>query len=217
MIWTKNRTRALIAGLVVIAIVIPLGVIESCYTTTRPPRITRSQRALIKSTHFSLSVGVEKDITLEDGANFEALGSQRDLVRAMQRSGLFDRVDRLGVFKEPPDLVARVDGDAPSPPATIPLASLVTLGLFPTWYKEESGLPFSLRRPGTALTGPALHIRYIYAGHSLEGWLAVPLNLLPNHTWHDLDEDPRFVDHFAWEIVKHRREIEALAAGKPHR
>lgn len=210
MKWTKNRTRALIAGLLVLAAVIPLGLAGGCYTTKRPPKITRAQRALINSTHFPYSVGVEGNVTIE-GKEYDAPGLQKYLILALRRTGLFDRVGRLEDFKAPPDLVVKPDGDTPGPPALIPLATGLTLGLFPTFYKEDFGTPFSLRASDGPPRSSVVRIPYIYHGHSVGGWIAVFINILPNHTWRNLNDDPRLIDHFALEIVKHRREIEALA------
>ncbi|HKI86356.1 MAG TPA: hypothetical protein VKA53_06390 [Thermoanaerobaculia bacterium] len=209
--FTKKE-EAVLAAVAVALVVIPLGLAGGCGTTTRPGRITRKQRALIKATRLKLTVGVEKGVMVQ-GKKYEWTAYSDGLLAELRRTGLFRRVDRLEAFDSPPDLVARVEEAIPGS-AAIPFATGITLGLFPTRVQERWGYPFSLRRPGDDKAGPRVNIRYVYTGHSTLGWLAVFLNALPNHTWHGLQDDPRFIDHFALEIVRNRKEIEALA-GKP--
>lgn len=212
MPWSKKRKSVVLAVVLVSATLIFLGLAGGCYTTTRPSALTQSQRALIKATHLPYTVGVK------EGVNYAGMwrdwpAYSDDLVRQLRRTGLFARVDHLGAFKKPPDLVARAE-DSIVGDESIPWLCGLTLGLVPDRGKEISGVPFSLSRPGGFDGTVPLYIRYVYTGETTLGWAAVFLNASPSHTWHPVDKDPRFLDHFALEIVKHRREIRALAEGR---
>lgn len=210
-VWSKRKRRVVLVVSLVVLVVVPFGLAGGCYSTTRPKEITPEQMALIRATHLHLTIGVEDEVSDFNGELPKLSAYTSVLLSDLRRTRLFDRVDRLEVFKTPPDLLARVE-EAISGPATIPLVTGLTLGLYPTRGESRWGLPFSLRRPGPFVDGKIVYIQYVYRGSDVLGWLAVRLNALPNHTWRDLEDDPRFIDHFALEIVRNREAIEALAA-----
>ena len=84
----------------------------------------------------------------------------------------------------------------------------LSFGIIPTTVNERHGYSFSFARPGA--TAPRVPIRFVYKGPTTLGWWAVVLNLLPDRTMRDVDNHPRFIESFAWEIVTKRDAIESL-------
>ena len=169
----------------------------SCASASLPPRITRAQRAESAITKFPLTVGVAED---------QSPVYSRSLVKALQRTGLFERVDHASSFTEPPDLIASVRRHIHGA-AVIPVATLLSLGIIPTTVGEEHGLSFSLQG---AENSNSLPIEFSYRGPTTLGWVALPFNLLPARIYGDPRDHEAFVENVRWAIVSRKAEILAL-------
>jgi len=182
-----------------------VGLAGGCASSSLPPRITPEQRALLQSTRIDVTVGVE---------DYQFPVYSEGLAKALGKTHLFTRVDRLANFTTPPDFVARVE-ETIYGSATIPVLTGLSLGIIPTTVNEMHGYSFSLSRPGVA--APRVPIRFAYKGPTTLGWWAVVLNLLPNRTMRDVDSHPRFIESFAWEIATKRDAIESLKSKTPNK
>ena len=178
------------------------GLSGGCTSSTLPARLTREQRALVNSTRFHATVGV-------DQYKFSVYSDR--LIPALQATGLFDRVDSLARFPEPPTFVARVARPIYGT-ATIPFLTGISLGLIPNWGQEEHGDAFWLIP--SARRQDSLLVDFSYRGPSVLGWVCVLLNLTPSFTAGDPDGHPRFSQALAYTIAVQGPEIASLAATK---
>jgi len=156
------------------------------------------ERAQVNAAHFEAVVGVEQ-------TRFPVYS--RNLVLALRKTGLFDRVDHLDSLRTEPTLVARVERMIYGT-ATIPILTGLSLGFIPTTVEEEHGHSFSLRVPGEATH--VVPIEFSYRGPSTLGWYAAILNLRKDRAAGDPDQHPQFNDALALEIVSHSDAIRGL-------
>ncbi len=118
------------------------------------------------------------------------------------------KVAPLEAFRTPPTFVAQVDRRIYGT-ATIPIFTMITLGIVPTIVEEEHGLEFSLV-PSLPPKKP-IAIRFSYKGPSTLGWSAFYRAFLPNETLGPADWRARFVQSLAWHVVQHKGEISTYA------
>ncbi len=171
-----------------------LGFMRGCSSAALPPEPRASELAKVRATHFRTTVGIEKDQY--------PVYSQR-LVESLRHTGLFDAVDALEHLPNA-TLVARVQRHIYGT-ASIPIFTVLSLGIIPTTVQEEWGESFTLRRNGTAQ--PAVAIDFSYVGPSTLGWWAAIRSLSPNITTVSPPGTSRFRDAFSVAICSHAEEI----------
>src|SRR5260221_5991025 len=126
--------RKLLAAGAILAVLVGVAVGGGCGSLSLPLKPTEAQLAILRSTHFRATVGVEP---------YKYPVYSEHLVSDLRSTGLFDTVELLDNI-ERPTLVARVEHPVYGK-ATIPFWTIVTLGIVPTTVKEEHGHAFSLR------------------------------------------------------------------------
>jgi len=195
------RVPAIVRGLRPAAVALAIG-LPGCVgwaSSSLPPRLTDAELQWIEGTRLPLTVGVVPHV---HPAYSDALAERlRDL-------GLFDRDDPVGEFETPPDLLASVDRQIHGG-AVIPLWTLLTFGLVPTFHEEERGTSFWLTAPGP--DGARWHVDSSHTGCTTLGWVALldvfdgdrtVLPFAPEHT-------QRMRDRLALEILEHADELNA--------
>jgi hypothetical protein len=157
-----------------------------------PPRLTSSERSRVARAHLPLTVGIER---------YKAPAYSDSLRQALQRTELFDRVDDLERFSEPPSFVARVEHRIHGT-ATIPVFTLLTFGIIPTSVRESHGESFSLSPP--AHPQQRLVIEYVYRGRTTLGWITLLDVFHPNRTIRfNPERSGRFRDRLKLSILEH--------------
>ena len=192
---TKRRAlgcRATFAGLALLTL-------AGCSSETLPPALNDDQLKAIAATHFKATVGVRR---------YNAPVYSDYLIEYLRKTKLFDEVAPLEAFHTPPTFVAQVDRGIYGT-ATIPILTMVTLGIIPTVVDEEHGLEFSLI-PNSPPKKP-IAIKFSYKGPSTLGWWAFYRASLPNETLGPADWHVRFVQNLAWHIMEHEGAISAHA------
>lgn len=174
------------------------GLSGGCGSGTLPPKLSQEQQAILKATRFPATVGVAKD-------KFPVYSDH--LIRALQETRLFRRVDSLSSFSESPTLIARVERHIYGT-AVLPLFTILSLGIIPTTVEEEHGHSFSLRSADTPDNG--VQIEFSYRGPTTLGWYGGLLNLSSNRASGDVRTSKRFYDAFAWEIASWAAAIDSL-------
>jgi hypothetical protein len=173
-----------------------------CGTMQLPPRLTPDERTLVESHRFDAVVGV---------APYKFDHIRKDVRAVVSDTRLFTRVDfveDLEAMGVAPDLVVSVQGVSGGT-ALIPILTLVSLGVLPTFARETMGYDLIFAAPDRS---EALTVGYSFRGRVGLGILASPLNLLPG--WdHPKNRPPeRLGRRFAVEIAGRAEEIEALLA-----
>ena len=188
-----------IIALIKITALILVGLCCSCASTTLPPKLTPDQMKIISATSFRATVGVEE---------FKYPVYSKKLIKALQETHLFERVDDLGAFQEAPTFIARVERPTHGF-AGIPLSTIFSLGIIPSTFEEAHGYSFSL--VPTASQSEKISIEFSYEGPSTLGWWALFLNLQPNRTVGDVYKNKRMIQSLAWEILTHSDQINRFA------
>ena len=131
------------------------------------------------------------------------------LVKALQRTKVFDRVDHLDRLSTPPALVARVEREIYGS-TVIPVATLLSFGLVPTTTEESFGYAFSLSPLGQ--DAQRVPIEYSYRGRSTLGWVAMFQGLVPGYTVFPFDPErsSRFRDRLALAILDRTDDIRQM-------
>jgi hypothetical protein len=189
--------RKLLAAVVVLTVLVGVAVGGGCGSFSLPPKPTDAQLAILRSTHFRATVGVEP---------YKYPVYSEHLVSDLRSTGLFDAVELLDKI-EKPTLVARVERPVYGK-AAIPFWTIVTLGIVPTTVEEEHGHAFSFR-PASRSEAPVL-IDYTYRGPSTLGWVAFFLNFAPNRSGDNPIETPRFREGLAIAVSSRREQIANL-------
>ncbi len=191
-LWRTVGYRSIVAGLTLLTL-------PGCASEALPPPLSNDQLKAIAAKHFKASVGVRK---------YNAPVYSDYLVECLRKTNLFDEVALLDEFKTPPTFIAVVNRGIYGT-ATIPIFTIISLGIVPTTVEEEHGLEFSLI-PSSSRKTP-IAIKYSYKGPSTLGWWAFFRGFLPNETWFSADHHVRFVQSLSWHIVEHQKEISAYA------
>lgn len=170
---------------------------------TLPPEPTAADIALVKRTHFSVVVGVERgNVDRDDEIRF---------TRNLSDSGLFEEVAPLASVPGAA-LVARLTRGS-SGCATIPILTLLSFGVVPTKCDEDWGQDFRLFRRGDAANG--FDVAGRYRGPTTLGLKAVFLNMTPSGTWRRPDETRRYALVIAIEIARAGDWIRRMLAATP--
>ena len=169
-----------------------------CATNALPPKLADGQAERVRTTHFAARVAVE--------AYEPALYSDR-LVRSLRSTGLFDQVGPLGAVDDP-DLIASVDRPVYGTATVLPLLTVVSLGIIPTFVSEEWGEDFTLRAPDDGAR--RVPVEFTYEGPTTLGWLALLRAPSPRHALRKPHGTHRFRAGLAHAIVEQEDAIRAL-------
>jgi hypothetical protein len=172
------------------------GIYQRCVgwaSSALPPRLNRQEKARLHQAHLPFTVGVER-------SRYPAYSDS--LREALQRAKLFDRVDDLERFSDPPTLVARVERRIYGSTA-IPVYPLLSFGVIPMSVQETAGESFSLSSPDHP--EERVMIEYTYRGRTTLGWVALLDIFHPNRTAFPFfpEHSRRFCDHLKLSILEH--------------
>jgi hypothetical protein len=176
-----------------ITVVLILMTLVGCSSETLPPPLDADQLKAIATTRFKATVGVRP---------YTAPVYSDELIEDLRKTQLFEKVDSLDAFQTPPTFVARVD-EGIYGTATIPIFTMLSLGLIPTIVDEAHGAVFSFAPSATPRARIAINFRY--HGPSTLGWWALFQGALPDRTWGAANTHVRFVQSIAWHIVEHEK------------
>jgi len=137
-----------------------------------------------------------------------------DFVRELGETRLFDRVVLATEFEGEPDLIATITEPAPGSAASIPILSLLTLWVVPTWFDDSYGEAFELSLPpsGGFEDGDPVRLDSRYEGRSLMGFAATLINVLPNRGFRQPHNTRRYTEALAGVVVQQAADIERLLA-----
>ncbi len=176
-----------------------LLVLVGCASQPLPMKLQTPERALLEATHFDAVVAVDP----------EWEGYARRLRDALRDTGLFDRVEMRDDLDVEPDLVARVTRPVYGTASILPLLTVVTLGIVPTWGDEEWGDAFELT---SAHGAESVEVDFSYERPTILGWVALVANVSPNRQAGNPRNSTRFKEAFAHEIAARASDIERLLA-----
>lgn len=190
----RRRTKVLLGGLTTLVVLVGIALMGGCSSSTLPPTVTAAQLAAIKEAHIAATVGVEP---------YQYSVYSEALINDLRASDIFDEVDTVDSFQNP-KLIAAVERTVYGT-ATIPIVTIITLGLVPTSVDEEYGHVFSLR----SSTDPrrTIEIEYTYRGKTTLGWWALFLNFSSDRQSGDPTQTARFRENFAAAIHARRDAI----------
>ena len=197
----RRRSKIILGVLVAFVVLSGIALAGGCSSSTLPPKLTAAQIAAIRNVHIAASIGVEP---------YRYPVYSDSLIKDLRATGMFDRVDSTERLKQP-TLVAVVERPVHGT-ATIPVLTIITLGIVPTTVEEEHGYAFSLRSP----TDPRnlVQIDYTYRGPTTLGCWAFLLNFLSDRTSGNPEETQRFRDGLAASVVTQDDRILQVAAVK---
>lgn len=202
MTLTRRKKNFLVSAAVA-AVLGTVSALGGCISASLPPALTDAQRVSLARTHFKATVGVEE---------YKYPIYSEHLIHDLRATGLFDAVESIDRLSNP-DLIARVERSVYGT-ATIPLWTILTLGIVPTTVEEEHGHVFSIRAGDSPER--SLVVNYTYRGPSTLGWYSAILNLFPDRTSGDPIETPRFREGLAIVVTAHASEISKfLTATRP--
>ena len=173
--------------------------LPGCTASPLPKQLTTSQHALLNDVHFDLTVGVVPRYSVDFGAGL--------LTHDLRQTGLFDLVRANEELLQNPDLLVVID-DVYSNDAPMPIATVVTLGIIPTFVDRQYGYAFWLYAPDRP--EEKVHIDYIFEGQYVIGGLGSILNVSPDWTKDGVKSSQRFVDQFAFAIAEKAASIQKL-------
>lgn len=186
---TIIKKKKIIITTIILIILILSGIIGGCSSTILAPELTKEEQNVVINVHYNLVIGVR-----EFGAK---IYSDR-LLNALKKTNLFKEVNHLDSLSRTPDLIAKVE-DSISGSAIIPIFTLITLGIFPTWTEEEHGNIFSLNFPDS--TKQPIKIDCTFKGTTYLGWIAGFMNISKNRISHSPAEHPRYYSQLAYKII----------------
>jgi hypothetical protein len=129
--------------------------------------------------------------------------------KLLQRSGAFRSVTYDSLRTTRGDLYAESRGDYCNT-AIIPIATLLTLGLWPTIWNETECTGVVFRRPdGQSTDSVVVHVKA--SSKAVMGWAALPLLALPGWTFHSGRNQGAYHDLFRLAIIEKQDELARLA------
>jgi hypothetical protein len=210
-LWKTIKRRKLLVGVLVVA-AYPAGCFSgACGAYRRPTPFTAAERQLAASAPLPHTVSVVPWDS-KTGKHFRKDPDTyaRSLADLLTKSKAFRTVR----FEREPgtdtDLIASSTGRYCNS-AVIPLFTILSFGVVPTVFEDEECQAMVLRSArASARTSPEIVARY--RGQVVMGWLAVPLGAMPGWSHGSAREDGRYAERFRVEILRHREQIEQIAA-----
>jgi hypothetical protein len=191
----------ILGGLTALTVLVGIAIAGGCSSSRLPPKVTAGQLTAIRNARVAATVGVEP---------YKYAVYSESLIKDLRATGIFNAVDTTGTLKNP-TLVAAIERPVHGT-ATIPVLTMITLGIVPTTVEEEYGYVFSLRSSMDPRN--SVHIAYTYRGATILGWWALVLNLSPDRTSGDPTQTSRFRDGLAAAISAQRDSIFQLTIEK---
>jgi hypothetical protein len=172
-------------------LIVPLLVLIGCGSSLPPPRLTGPQSVTVDQIPAG-SLGVVA-VEAERENHAKTLGSM------LERTGLFRSVVLASAATETPDYVARItDRCSYRRGGFVPLLSIVTLGIVPTFSRMELAYGFTLRETAT---GREAQIPCEIPSTLGVGWIPLAMNVLPGWTFQDPEKSKRFERRLAYAIA----------------
>lgn len=186
--------------------VVLLSVLWGCASSPLPPRLTEPQREVLAGVDLPYRVAVEP---------YQYPLYSRLLMEDLRTTGVFARVEMSEDLSEA-ELVARVAHPVSNDyVAVIPLFSILSFGVVPTWFPMEYGASFELAPGNDARCRSApVSIDASYEGTLVMGWVASVLNLSTRRTVRDVRKTDRYRDNIAHAVALRADEIRRLARGE---
>ena len=161
-----------------------------------PPKLSSHDADRVKEAHFGFAVGVETNTAGGD-----------ILIANLRWTELFDAVDYVDLLPSPPPLLARWER-TPYGVATVPVRTILTLGVVPTTVREPYG--FACAFYSSDLPESEVRIEYLYDSSTTIGWVAGAMALSSENVltlWKGPQDHPRFRDQLRITILNRFREI----------
>lgn len=171
------------------ALLLVATLLAGCGSALPPPRLAAAERAEVAA------VGRLGTVAVDPGAQRSCAAMEGML----KRTGLFTEVVKLDPAAAPPDYVAAIeDRCSYRRGGFIPILSILTLGVVPTFEKFQLGFAFSLR---DTRSGETIHVPCEIEGRLGVGWVPAMMAVLPGWTRQDPEQSPRFENRLAYSIA----------------
>ena len=170
----------------------------ACATATVPAALPPEDAALVSTVRIPATVGVER---------YEPVVYSERLISSLRSTGLFEDVGPLDEIDDP-DLIASVRRPIYGTASVLPLLTVLTLGIVPTWGSEEWGESFTLSN--ARARDSEVEIEFTYSGPTTLGWAALLLAPLPTHALGRPYDKPRFRRAFTAAIAREEGQIRRL-------
>jgi hypothetical protein len=165
-------------------------VLGGCGSMLPPPRLSPAQSTRVAAAGRLGSVAVDPA---------PGRSCDRAFLRMLERTDLFTRVVPLPDAGAPTEYVAAIEERCSyGRGGFIPIVSILTLGVVPTFQRFELGYAFSLR---DTRSGETIHVPCEIEGKIGVGWIPAAMAVLPGWTQEDPEQSPRFVKRLAYGII----------------
>ena len=170
---------------------------SGCASSKLPERLSVLKMQKLKSTNIPFSVSVER---------YKYPVYSESLETNLSNTKIFKIVEKDDQISNP-ELVAKIE-DRIYGTACVPVWTLLTLGIIPTFVEENHGDSFSLSSP----TNPnkKVNVTYRYRSTTVLGWLGLFLKFHPDWSFSSYEHSQRYLDSFAYEIAIKAESIKAL-------
>ena len=166
------------------------ALLAGCGSALPPPRLSSGERARVASAGSLGAVAVDP----APGKTCD-----REFLDMLRRTGLFTRVEPLDAVAAPAEYVAAIeDRCSYRRGGWVPMLSVLTLGVVPTFGRFELGYAFSLR---DTRSGETVHVPCEIDARLGVGWIPAMMAVLPGWTQEDPERTSRFEDRLAYSIV----------------
>lgn len=200
--WTRRRVRSVALA--------TLWLASGCAAYRRPPELTPAESELLAGPPLPYDVTVAWwDTTRHGSQNPDAYASS--LAKLVTESRVFRSARyRQSASTARAELVATSTGTYCNT-AVIPLLTILSLGVIPTIFDDQTCEGMELQRPGSARPNAPVRIEFEYKGRVIMGWFAALAGLRPGWGFGDVQNDERYRQRFRLAVLQHRAEIERLA------
>jgi hypothetical protein len=172
------------------AMLAALPLFAGCASATLPTALSPPETQRWNSGRINEIVAVEP---------FKYPAYSDSLTSALRDTCLFAEVERVGNCKTTPTLIARVEDEDYGGVATIPIWTLLTLGIVPTVEHEGFGYHFSLRRADGSQ--PPAYVNYDFKSTTTLGWAALFEAMSPDVGLGSPECSDRYHGHLALAIL----------------
>lgn len=183
-----------------------LLLLAGCYAQHTSFRPTKEERKALEEPPLPYSVAVRhwQRPTFQNPRAYAT-----NAAKLLASSGAFARVTYDSTGTTAADLVAESTTDYCNT-AIIPMLTIITLGIFPTVWKETecSGVVFRSPHPGNA---DSVVVRVRQSGTAIMGWVATPFALFPGWSWHGMRYTSAYHKQFRLAVLEQRAELGRLA------
>jgi hypothetical protein len=210
-VWSSIGRRNQIVCAAVLACLTIAAASGGCYAHRRPAAMSADEQKLLEAAPLPYRVSVVPwNSEPGEQSSQDPDAYAKSLAALVARSKAF-RASRLEPHPGADAQLVAISNGAHCNTAIVPLFTIISIGLIPTSFDDEDCHGMVIRSVDPSSSQP-VEVGVRHKGQVVMGWAAVVIGALPGWSYGSGSDDRRYGERFRLDVIKHREEIDKLAA-----